>query len=148
MSKVLFLHGMESKPGGTKAQVLSASGKEVLNPALPKESFAESIEIAQSLVDSENPETIVGSSRGGAVAMALNPRGADVVLIAPAWRKFGVSPYVPANTKIMHCETDDLVPYKDSEELANLNGVELISCGEDHRMSDAGALSTLTDIVK
>jgi predicted esterase YcpF (UPF0227 family) len=148
MSKVLFLHGMESKPGGTKAAAVAADGKEVLNPALPKDSFAKSIEIAQGLVDTENPGTVVGSSRGGAVAMALDLKGAELVLIAPAWRRFGVAPYVPVNTTIMHCETDDIVPFLDSEELAKLNEVELITCGEDHRMSDAGALSTLSNIVK
>ena len=148
MSKVLFLHGMESKPGGTKAKVLAAVGKEILNPALPKESFAKSIEIAQKLIDTENPSTIVGSSRGGAVAMALDHKGAKLVLIAPAWRKFGVAPYVPINTTIMHCDTDNIVPFADSEELAKLNEVELITCGKDHRMSDSNALSTLVNIVK
>ena len=58
------------------------------------------LEIAQGLIDTENPGTVVGSSRGGAVAMALDLKGAELVLIAPAWRRFGVAPYVPINTTI------------------------------------------------
>jgi len=73
--KILFLHGLESKPGGTKARKLEEAGHEVLNPALPKHSLEESITIAQLLVDYESPDIIVGSSRGGAVATAQDTLG-------------------------------------------------------------------------
>ena len=86
--KVLFLHGLESKPGGTKAKVLESAGHEVINPRLPRESFRESTRIAQAVIDSEKPDVIVGSSRGGAVAMAVDQKDSKVVLIAPAWKIF------------------------------------------------------------
>lgn len=138
--KVLFLHGLESKPGGSKAQYLEGLGHTVFNPALPKHDFEESVYIAQEYIDNEAPDVIVGSSRGGAVAMAANPRGARMVLIAPAWRRFDVKPGVPPGTIILHCIEDDLVYYEDSEELANAN---LIPCGMNHRMSDIDALEAL-----
>ncbi len=138
---VLFLHGLESSPGGTKAQELEGAGHTVLNPALPRDSFDESVRIAQEQVDAEAPDYIVGSSRGGAVAMVLKNRGARLVLVAPAWRAFGVAPKVPSDTVILHSDRDDLVPLDDSIELAEANGAELELCGECHRMSDEEALS-------
>ena len=48
--KILFLHGLESKPGGTKAKVLAEAGHEIFNPALPKDSFEESMEITCMLL--------------------------------------------------------------------------------------------------
>ena len=72
--KVLFLHGLNSKPGGAKAQALKAAGFDVLNPALPNEPFNISVKIAQDVVNCDRPDVIVGSSRGGAVAMAIDGR--------------------------------------------------------------------------
>ncbi len=144
---VLFLHGLESKPGGDKPDTLKKAGHTVLNPALPRGSFEESVGIAQDLVDTEAPDYIVGSSRGGAVAMALDKRGSRLVLIAPAWKAFGAPPTIPADTVILHSPDDDVVPIEDSVELAELTGATLIECGECHRMSDTDALSVLTDFV-
>ena len=138
--KILFLHGLESKPGGSKAQYLEGLGHTVFNPLLPRNNFEESVDIAQEYIDNESPEVIVGSSRGGAVAMSVNPHGARLVLIAPAWKRFDVMPSVPSDTTILHCTSDDLVHYEDSEDLGAEN---LIPCGESHRMSDTDALEAL-----
>ena len=40
-----------------------------INPKLPDESFAEALGIAQAEFDRHQPDVVVGSSRGGAVAM-------------------------------------------------------------------------------
>ena len=141
--KVLFLHGLESKPGGTKAKTLEDDGHKVFNPSLPKSSFKDSVRIAQEIIDNEAPEYIVGSSRGGAVAMEVDPGHAKLVLIAPAWKRFGVNPVVAGSTIILHSENDDVVPIEDSRELATLNGATLESCGTCHRMSDVEALDVL-----
>ncbi len=138
--KVLFLHGLESRPGGTKPQYLEGLGHNVLNPSLPKEDFDESVRIAQEYIDQESPDVIVGSSRGGAVAMAVDPRGARLVLIAPAWKRFDVTPGLDPNATILHCTTDKIVHYEDSEELGHSN---LIPCGDGHRMNDVDALEAL-----
>ena len=45
MKTVLFLHGLESKPGGTKPTYLEDNGYCVLNPKLPKYSFEESLSL-------------------------------------------------------------------------------------------------------
>ena len=144
-TKVLFLHGLESKPGGTKVQYLQSMGHTVLNPALPKNDFEESVRIAQEEVDTNQPDVIVGSSRGGAVAMELDTAGARLVLIAPAWEKFGSTTSVPPGTNVLHCTTDDEVPISDSEKL---KGATLIPCGEGHRMIDPDALESLGQAVE
>ena len=144
--KVLFLHGLESKPGGTKALHLEKLGHVVFNPALPKEDFTESVQIAQRIVDKENPAVIVGSSRGGAVAMALKAPNARMVLLAPAWKKFNVDPDFINDAVIMHCELDDIVDIDDSFEILRC-GIEIKICGYDHRMSDPETLTILGNIV-
>jgi predicted alpha/beta hydrolase family esterase len=148
MKKILFLHGLESKPGGSKANMLTHRGYKVLNPHLPKNSWEDSLEVTQETIDIEMPDIIVGSSRGGAVALNVNPRGAKLVLIAPAWKRFGADPqHCDGSTVILHCADDDLVDYKDSEELASKTGANLIPCGKSHRMDDSDALDAIIDAV-
>ena len=147
MKKILFLHGLESTPGGKKPTFLKSEGYEVINPALPREPFKVAVQVAQDAVDYFHPDIVVGSSRGGAVAMAIDARGADLVLIAPAWKKYGVSK-AANNAFVLHCESDDVVPFEDTQELFRSSaGVTVISCGEDHRMSDDGALMTLKEVI-
>ena len=137
--KILFLHGLESLPGGSKVEYLRGLGHTVLNPLLPKNDFEESVRIAQDEVDTEQPDVIVGSSRGGAVAMEVD-FSARLVLIAPAWKHFNVPATAPPGTSVLHCTTDDKVFFQDSEEL---KGTNLIPCGESHRMDDEMALAAL-----
>ncbi len=141
--KILFLHGLESQPGGSKVKYLQGLGHTVLNPLLPKHDFDKSVKVAQALIDSEHPEIVVGSSRGGAIAMNIDARGARLILIAPAWKRFGNASSTSTNTTILHCRDDKIVPYKDSAEL----GVNLMSCGDDHKMSDKLALTALGQAV-
>ncbi len=145
--KVLFLHGLESKPGGSKAKALKEAGFEVLNPALPKTPFDISVKIAQDVINVDKPDVIVGSSRGGAVAMAVNARGAAVILIAPAWKKYGVSKKIESAI-ILHSETDDIVPFCDTEELVKENSnIKLIKCKDDHRMRKKKTLKKIVECV-
>src|SRR4051812_33761507 len=99
--KILFLHGWHSVPGGVKPTFLIQHGHEVLNPALPDEDFAEALRIAQAEVDRHHPDVIVGSSRGGAVAMNLEAGSAPLVLLCPAWKKWGKTKTVKPGTVIL-----------------------------------------------
>ena len=150
MAKVLFLHGLESKPGGTKAKHLEKAGHTVYNPGLPKYSFEESVAIAQGVVDREMPDVIVGSSRGGAVAMCLNPGYAKTVLLAPAWSHFRQTAHseVAKDTMILHSDKDKTVLIEDSYHLAETYGATVIQVGDCHRMNDESALEALEDAVK
>src|SRR5438874_1895419 len=86
---ILFLHGWQSVPGGVKPTFLAQHGHEVINPKLPDEDFNEAVRIAQVGFDKHHPDVVVGSSRGGAVAMNIISGGARLVLLCPAWKKYG-----------------------------------------------------------
>ena len=82
--KVLFLHGWNSTPGGVKPTFLAQHGHEVLNPALPDDDFAAAVRIAQAEFDRDHPDVVVGSSRGGAVAMNIDAGDTPLVLMCLA----------------------------------------------------------------
>ena len=70
--KILFLHGWHSVPGGVKPTYLKDHGHEVINPALHDDDFTVAVATAQAEFDKHQPQVVVGSSRGGAVAMNIN----------------------------------------------------------------------------
>jgi hypothetical protein len=144
--KVLFLHGWQSIPGGVKPNFLARHGHEVINPKLPDEDFNEAVRIAQAEFDKHQPAVVVGSSRGGAVAMNINSGNARLVLLCPAWQKCGTVKAVKPGTVILHSRADDVVPFADSEELARRSGLPasaLIELGTDHRLADQEPLETM-----
>lgn len=69
--KILFLHGLQSVPGGVKPTYLKDHGHEVINPALPHEDFTEAVRIAQAEFDKHQPQVVVGSSRGDSEGMEI-----------------------------------------------------------------------------
>ena len=93
--KILFLHGWQSTPGGVKPTYFEDHGHEVLNPALPDDDFDATVRIAQAEYDLHHPDAVVGSSRGGAVAMNLKI-DVPLVLLCPAWKRWGMARTVPS----------------------------------------------------
>ena len=149
--RILFLHGWTSVPGGKKPTFLKEHGHEVLNPALPDDDFDESVRIAQAGFDRHQPDVIVGSSRGGAVAMNLESGETPLVLLCPAWKRWGTATTVKPNTTILHSRADDVVPFADSEELVSNSGLPasaLIEVGEDHRLADPEPLKVMLEARK
>ena len=140
---IIFLHGWNSVPGGVKPTYLKDHGHEVINPALPDEDFAGAVRIAQAEFAKHQPQVIVGSSRGGAVAMNMNSGAAKLVLLCPAWKKYGTAKTVNPGTVILHSRADDVVPFADSEELAKISGAMLIEIGSDHRLADPESLEMM-----
>src|SRR5687768_7678886 len=98
---ILFLHDWQSVPGGVKPTYLKDHGHNVINPKLPDDDFAEAVRIAQVEFDKYQPQVVVGSSRGGAVAMNINTADARLVLICPAWRMYGAAKTVQPGTVIL-----------------------------------------------
>ena len=144
--KILFLHGWHSIPGGVKPTYLKAHGHEVITPALDDDDFDVAVATAQAEFDKHKPHVVVGSSRGGAVAMNINACNTKLVLLCPAWKKWGVAKTVSPNTVILHSRADDVVPFSDSEELVASSGLPpetLIEIGNDHRLADGSSLSVL-----
>ena len=141
--RILFLHDWNSVPGGVKPTYLKDHGHEVVNPALPHGDFAEAVRIAQAEFDKNRPQVIVGSSRGGAVAMNINSGAAKLVLLCPAWKKWGTARTVKPGTVILHSRADDVVPFADSEGLVRNSGAALVEVGTDHRLADPEPLEKM-----
>jgi alpha-beta hydrolase superfamily lysophospholipase len=144
--KILFLHGWNSVPGGVKPTYLADHGHEVINPALPNDDFAAAVRVAQAEFDRHRPDVVVGSSRGGAVAMNMQSGNARLVLLCPAWKKYGTAANVKTGTAILHSRADDVVPFHHSEELirnTELEATALIEVGDDHRLADPLSLETM-----
>jgi alpha-beta hydrolase superfamily lysophospholipase len=141
--KILFLHGWRSVPGGVKPTFLAQHGHSVVNPKLPDDDFAEAVRIAQAEFDKHQPQVVVGSSRGGAVAMNINSGSVKLVLLCPAWKKYGTANTVRPDTVILHSRADDVIPFADSEELAKNSGATLIEVGSDHRLAGKEPLEAM-----
>ena len=144
--KILFLHGWYSVPGGVKPTYLKEHGHEVLNPALSDEDFDDAVKVAQSEYDKHRPHVIVGSSRGGAVAMAIESGETPLVLLCPAWKRWGTAKILKPTTTILHSRNDETIPFAESEELLRINGMPhsmLIETGNDHRLADPLSLQAM-----
>ena len=149
--KILFLHGTGSKPGDVRASYLIEHGHEVLNPALPDDDFDEAVRIAQAENDQGQPDVVVGSSRGGAVAMNIDSSDTPLVLLCPAWKRYGIATNTKPNTTILHSRADERVPFSESEELVESSGLPssaLIEVGTEHRLADEESLATMLRAVE
>ncbi len=108
MAHILFLHGMSGGPLGTKTECLEEHGHQIVGrphlpfPQYPRRSwrwvlalldrrwFRQAVDVAQEAFNHCRPDVIVGVSMGGAVAVNLASGDTPQVLIAPAWRAWGV----------------------------------------------------------
>ena len=156
---MLFFHGLSSGQWGAKAIALTARGHDVFTPELPgdwttavaakipflfsgrkERHWHNALQIAEESYEAFEPDVIVGSSRGGAVAMALIQKQkthVPHVLVAPAWKLFGVEPIVGEKCIIFHGTLDNLVSIEDSRELQRKNPqAELIEVEDDHQVND------------
>jgi hypothetical protein len=143
--KVLFLHGWSSD-GGTKTVFMRCLGYDVFTPRLSDWWFRRAVTQAQTAYDAFGPDAVVGSSRGGAVAMNMDSGGTPLVLLAPAWKRWGKAKLVqnPNKSIIVHSRFDDVVPFEDSIELGlNSPGLSIIPGGVDHRLNDPQARKAL-----
>jgi hypothetical protein len=145
---ILFLHGSQSTPGGLKPTYLKDHGHTVLNPALPDDDFDAAVWIAQVEFDRHHPDVVVGSSRGGAVAMNIDAGSTPLVLLCPAWKHCGTATTVKPGTVILHSKADEVVPFLDSVELVRNSGLPesaLIVVGTEHRLADEESLEKMVE---
>lgn len=146
--KILFLHGWRSVPGGVKPTFLADHGHEVVNPHLDDDDFDAAVRTAQMEYDQHQPDVVVGSSRGGAVAMNIDSGKTPLVLLCPAWKKRGAVTKLKPNSVILHSRADDVVPFSDSEELMGTSALPpgtLVEVGNDHRLADPEPLRAMLE---
>lgn len=143
---ILFLHGWHSVVGGVKPTHLKNAGHNVTNPALDDDDFEAALRTAQDAYEHCLPDVVVGSSRGGAVALNIQTRDTPLVLLCPAWRRWGTADRLKANAVILHSRMDDVIPFEDSELLisqSSLPAETLIEVGSDHRLADEASLAVM-----
>ncbi|MBY0523624.1 MAG: alpha/beta hydrolase [Gemmataceae bacterium] len=133
--RILFLHGWSST-GSAKSAFLRSLGHDVLTPRLSNWSFRRAVRTAQKALDQFRPAVVVGSSRGGAVAMNMETDDTPLILLAPAWRRFGRANRVKPSSIIIHSLHDDTIPFSDSLRLSSQSpDALLLAAGQDHRLN-------------
>lgn len=153
--RVLFVHGQESGPQGTKARLL-AQHFEARTPQMDTQRFEGCVRQIAQVIAEFAPEVVVGSSFGGAVAVALLQRGlwrGPTLLLAPAPAALGVEPRLPGGVPvwIVHGGRDDVVPPAASLILSRSGSPELVrlfEVNDDHRLSATVASGRLVALVR
>ncbi|MEO0615039.1 MAG: YqiA/YcfP family alpha/beta fold hydrolase [Pseudomonadota bacterium] len=146
---VVFSHGLESGPWGTKiqamAEVARAAGAAVdsIDYEGMREPQPRVDKLVAALAELEGRIVLVGSSMGGYVATAaaqqMTPAG--VFVLAPAFHMEGfdaVTPPAPdCPMEIVHGWHDDVVPVDNSIRFAREHVVALHLVDSDHRLGSA-----------
>ena len=153
--RVQFIHGLEGSPHGSKAQFL-AEHFDTLTPAMDTRDFAGCVALHARTIDEFRPEVLVGSSFGGAVAVALLAAGkwhGPTLLLAPAHRHFGVNESLPSGVAviIVHGTRDDVVDIEGSRGLARSSSAEwaeLLELDDDHRLESLVTSGRLAELVR
>jgi predicted esterase len=159
--RVQFIHGLESSPNGSKARLFAAHF-EALTPAMDTSDFEGCVLTQAEAVASFKPDVLVGSSFGGAVAVALLQRklwSGPTLLLAQAALyyqlepRFGLERRLPENARVtlVHAIEDEIVPVDHSRELAATGVppelVELCEVHDDHALSQLVQSGKLIDYV-
>ncbi|MDO6694476.1 YqiA/YcfP family alpha/beta fold hydrolase [Aliiglaciecola sp. 3_MG-2023] len=154
--RVIFSHGKESGPWGSKIRKLAEVAKHhgytvdsidysgIMNADVRVD------KLIKVLSDIKEPVLLVGSSMGGYVSMvaAQNQLCSGLFLLAPALFMPGYinQTYAP-NTEhicIVHGLNDEVIPYQHSQKYAEISGCELHLIQGDHRLNTS--MPEVTDI--
>jgi len=120
--RVQFVHGLESSPQGIKAQ-LFARHFDARTPAMNTRDFEASVAVQVATLREFDPHVLVGSSYGGAIAVALLQRGewrGPTLLLAQAALRRGQPVWLPEDVTIwlVHGTRDEIIAAEDSRLLA------------------------------
>jgi len=153
--RVQFIHGLEGSPQGIKAR-LFAEHFTALTPAMDTHDFAACVRLHADTFVSFRPDVLVGSSFGGAVAVALLQRGVwrgPTLLLAQAALRRGLGAQLPEGVHVwlVHGTRDDVVGIEDSRLLAHSGTpafVRLIEVDDDHSLHGTVESGKLVGIVR
>jgi len=145
---VVFSHGKESGPWGSKITAMAAMVRD-LEWAVESVDYrglddpaARVLRLIEQAGTLASPVVLVGSSMGGHVSAAaasrLKPRG--LFLLAPAFYMKGFEEYTPQDvacaTVMVHGWRDDIVPVENSIRWAREHQATLHLLNSDHRLED------------
>jgi alpha-beta hydrolase superfamily lysophospholipase len=139
--RVQFIHGLESSPQGVKAQLL-ARHFTALTPAMDTRDFEASVAVQTTALREFGPQVVVGSSYGGAIAVALLQRGVwrgPTLLLAQAALRRGQPARLPdaVTVWLVHGARDTIIDPEDSRVLARSGSpdrVRLIEVDDVHAL--------------
>ena len=150
---VHFIHGLEGSPQGAKPRFL-AEHFDTVAPSMDTSDLVGAIATQAAALAAHPPDVLVGSSFGGAIAVALLGQGVwrgPTVLLAPAAARLDVLNRLPVGVAVtvVHGVDDDVIPLADSRALAATGTpalVRLVEVVDDHRLTsllDTGALAEI-----
>ena len=153
--KVQFVHGLEGSPHGIKSQQL-AREFHCVTPEMDTSDFEACIGQQMDNIASFSPDVLVGSSFGGAVALALLQRSlwmGPTLLLAQAGLRYGLPAALPAGVAvwIVHGRFDKVIDPQDSRRLATSGqspAVRIIEVDDDHRLGKSIANGDLIGWVR
>lgn len=148
MTSVVFSHGQESGPWGTKIMAMAELAKSLgcHVESIDYQGIADPTERVEKLIaectDMQDQLVLVGSSMGGHVATAAAAplRAAGLFVLAPAYFMPGFEELTPTPpdipTCIVHGWNDDIVPVENSIRYAASCNAELHVVDGDHRLTE------------
>ncbi len=147
MTTVIFSHGQESGPWGTKIRAMADNVKSIGCDAdsIDYQGIADPTDRVNKLIadcrDIDDRLVLVGSSMGGhvATAAATSLNAAGLFVLAPAYFMQGYEDLTPAAPNIpiciVHGWNDDVVPVESSIRFAAACKAELHLLDGDHRLT-------------
>jgi hypothetical protein len=153
--RVQFVHGLEGSPQGSKARALAAAF-DAITPAMDTTRFEACVALHAETLRRFQPDVLVGSSFGGAVAVALLQRqdwSGPTLLLAQAAQRQGLRARLPRGVAVwlVHATGDDVVPVADSRKLARSGTpelVRLIEVEDDHALHRFVSSGRLVETVR
>jgi len=153
--RVQFIHGLEGSPQGSKARLL-AEHFETRTPAMDTSDFEACVGLQARVLETFRPDVLVGSSFGGAVAVALLRRGmwhGPTLLLAQAALRYDADARLPQDVTVwlVHGRCDELIDPAESRRLAVTGSperVRLIEVKDDHPLHASVASGRLLDWIR
>jgi hypothetical protein len=153
--RIQFAHGLASTPLGNKAR-LFAQHFDALTPEMDTSNLESCVRVHEAALASFRPDLLIGSSFGGAIAVALLERGlwrGPTLLLAQAARYYMPSCRLPDGVRVtlVHAPQDEVVDVEGSRALAKTGTpelVELIEVDDDHALTALVANGQLIELVR
>ncbi len=147
--RLVFLHGLESGPYGSKYQALRGIDPEIISPDCEGiQDIDDRMVVIRDELEGIERMVLVGSSFGGLAALLFaempenRDRVAGCLLCAPAisLAKPGQLEWVPQRTIVLQGTQDDLVPWEESAAFCQKHGLQFVKVDDDHRLSNSRPL--------